>query len=159
MSAKGRKRPFVHEVDVSFRPIADIATLTQRRAMLIRPIPFLIASGIAVSNLLCFAFLPSRTDIFTAACSVSFVVAGAILIWMLVLVRGDHGFVGRIVGVQKDRSLGLPIFARLLLGAGACVALVGFDLQAGEPAAVSLFTGGLALMAAGSTQLSRAGTI
>jgi hypothetical protein len=121
--------------------------------MLIRPLPFFIASGIAISNLLCFAFLPARTDVFAAP---GFAVAGAILFWMLALVRGDHGFMGRIVGVEKDRTLRFPLFARLLLAAGTCLLLVGFDLQARKPAAISLFTSGLAIVAAGSTQLRRA---
>ncbi len=119
---------------------------------LVRPVPFTLALAAAAADLpmVVRTSEPGTAALFLLASSSA--LAMGILFWMLVLVRGDHGFMARFVGVRKDEDLRLPKFAKILLAVGAATGVSGFAMQGGSRAGIWLFVIGAALAAAASTQ-------
>jgi hypothetical protein len=119
---------------------------------LIRPIPFTLALFLAAVDLSTILAPPQLARAAVYFLIVSASVTGGILFWMVVLVRGDHGLMGPVVGVARDTDLRLPKYARILFGIGAATWMAGLAIQVGNPAGLCLFVTGIALMAAASTQ-------
>ena len=121
---------------------------------LVRPWLFFPALAAAAFDLAAPAIAAQGSDVHSLLFWPSVLTAG-LLFWMLVMVRGRHGLMGKWLGVEPDPSLRLPPFAKAIVAIGLAPAILCALLHATGDGAYGATLAGFAIAAAGTTQLRR----